>query len=61
MTQLTDKKMSDKEYAALTASGFEKRGGYASSPRPVARLPKVPGGPAPGAKPQPDEAVANSK
>ena len=34
---------------SLTGSGFEKRGGYASPKTPVASLPKVPSGPAPGA------------
>jgi len=36
---------------ALTGSGFEKKGGYASPKTPVASLPKVPAGPAPGASP----------
>jgi hypothetical protein len=34
----------------LTGSGaIEKRGGYSPSGKPVAQLPKVPAGPAPGA------------
>lgn len=37
------------ENKALTGSGFEKKGGYASPKTPVATLPKVPAGPAPGA------------
>lgn len=37
------------ENKELTGSGFEKRGGYASPKTPVATLPKVPAGPAPGA------------
>jgi hypothetical protein len=32
-----------------SGSGFEQRGGYASSDKPVAELPRVPAGPAPGA------------
>lgn len=36
---------------SLTGSGFEKRGGYPSQGAPIAKLPKVPAGPAPGAKP----------
>lgn len=39
------------ENKTLTESGFEKKGGYASPPRPVAMMPKVPSGPAPGATP----------
>jgi len=35
-----------------TSSGFEKKGGYASPKTPVAALPKVPAGPAPGASPK---------
>jgi len=35
--------------AALTGSGFEKKGGYASPKTPLASLPKVPAGSAPGA------------
>ncbi len=38
---------------SLTGSGFEKKGGYASPKTPVASLPKVPPGPAPGAAPKP--------
>lgn len=34
---------------ALTGSGFEKKGGYSSPKTPLASLPKVPAGPAPGA------------
>jgi len=37
------------ENKALTGSGFEKKGGYASPKTPLASLPKVPAGPAPGA------------
>jgi hypothetical protein len=33
----------------LSGSDYEKRGGYASSDKPVQELPKVPAGPAPGA------------
>lgn len=39
---------SGQETTALAGSGFEKKGGYASSKEPVASLPKVPPGPAPG-------------
>lgn len=39
------------EHKALLGSGFEKKGGYASPKTPVASLPKVPSGPAPGASP----------
>lgn len=38
------------ERSPSTGSGFEKRGGYASSDKPVVELPKVPAGPAPGAR-----------
>lgn len=42
------------ETTSLTGSGFEKKGGYASPKEqvPVASLPKVPTGPAPGAEAQ---------
>ena len=46
--------MSDKTSNAngrtLSHSGLEKKGGYPSPKTPVAKLPKVPTGPAPGAK-----------
>lgn len=38
---------------SLGESGFEKKGGYASPKTPVAHLPKVPAGPAPGASTKP--------
>lgn len=37
------------EEKVITGSGFEKKGGYASPKQPVASLPRVPSGPAPGA------------
>lgn len=40
--------------ASLTGSGaFEKRGGYSPAGAPVAKLPKVPAGPAPGSSAKP--------
>lgn len=39
----------DMQNTSLSHSGFEKKGGYASPKTPVASLPKVPAGSAPGA------------
>jgi hypothetical protein len=42
----------DMQNKSLTGSDFEKKGGYASPKTPVASLPKVPAGAAPGATPK---------
>lgn len=49
------------ENKALTGSGFEKKGGYASPKTPVAALPKVPAGPAPGASAKPSSSGGQQK
>lgn len=47
--------------ASLTGSGaIEKRGGYSPSGAPVAKLPKVPAGPAPGSSTKPDSTAKSS-
>ena len=38
--------------SSLTGSVFERRGGYSPTGAPVAKLPKVPAGPAPGSRPK---------
>lgn len=48
--------------ASLTGSGaFEKRGGYSPTGAPVAKLPKVPAGPAPGSSAKPSSSSKSSK
>jgi hypothetical protein len=42
--------MSDQRRTDKGSDNFEKRGGYPSPAKPIAKLPKAPAGPAPGAK-----------
>jgi hypothetical protein len=40
--------------SSMPTTGFEKKGGYPSTGKPVSAMPKVPAGPAPGSRPTAD-------